>query len=265
MAQTRTPHILDQILDAKRREVERLKAAAPQSALEQQARESALPLNMAGALMGDQTRVIAEVKRRSPSKGLLCENFDPVAIARAYASGGAAAISVLTEADHFDGSIGHLEAVSAEMRPKGLPTLRKDFIFDPYQVYEARAHGADSLLLIVAALSTQQLGELIELAQRLWLQCLVEVHDEAELRTAIDAGAELLGINNRDLRTFDTDLATTERLAPLVPDGKIIVSESGIATRNDVLRVQRAGAHAILVGEALVTSDDPGARLGELL
>ena len=156
------PHILDQILDAKRREVKRLKAVAPQSALEQQASESAIPLNMAGALMGDQTRVIAEVKRRSPSKGLLRENFDPVAIANAYASGGAAAISVLTEADHFDGSIEQMEAVSAQMRPKGLPTLRKDFIFDPYQVYEARAHGADSLLLIVAALSTQQLGELID-------------------------------------------------------------------------------------------------------
>ena len=265
MAQTRTPHILDQILDAKRREVERLKTTTPQSDLEEQARDSALPLNMAGALMGDQIRVIAEIKRRSPSKGLLKQNFDPVAIANAYASGGAAAISVLTEADHFDGSISHLEAVSAEMRPKGLPTLRKDFIFDPYQVYEARAHGADALLLIVAALSGEQLGELIELAQGLWLQCLVEVHDESELQTAIGAGAELIGINNRDLRTFDTDLAATERLAPLVPDGRIIVSESGIANREDVLRVQRAGAHAILVGEALVTSDDPGARLGELL
>ncbi len=265
MAQTRTPHILDRILEAKSREVERLKAAVPLRVLEERARGSAPPLNMAGALMGDEIRVIAEVKRRSPSKGLLRADFDPVSIADAYAAAGAAAVSVLTEADHFDGSIGDLEAVSARLRPKGVPTLRKDFIFDPYQVYEARAHGADSLLLIVAALSRQQLGELLDLAQVFWLQCLVEVHDEAELQAAMDAGAELIGINNRDLRTFDTDLATTERLAPLAPDGKIIVSESGIATRDDVLRVQRAGAHAILVGEALVTSDDPGARLGELL
>ncbi len=260
-----TPHILGRILEAKRREVESLKEDTPLSLLKDRARERAPALNMAGALMGEEIRVIAEIKRRSPSKGLLREDFDPVAIANAYAAGGAAAVSVLTEADHFDGSIGDLEAVSAEMQPRGLPTLRKDFIFDPYQVYEARAGGADSLLLIAAALSAQQLGELLGLAKELWLQCLVEVHDEAELETAIAAGAELIGINNRDLRTFETDLTATERLAPLVPDGKIIVSESGIATREDVLRVRRAGAHAILVGEALITSDDPGGRLGELL
>ena len=253
--------ILDSIVAVKREEVARRKAETPQAELERRIASLPVPLNLSGALWGDDVRLIAEVKKASPSKGLLRADFDPEALARSYEANGAAAVSVLTDR-HFQGTVEHLSAVKSAV---GIPVLRKDFVTDPYQVYEARAYGADALLLIVAVLDPSQLRALLVEAAGLWLQCLVEVHDEAELRTAVDAGAELVGINNRDLRTFDTDLATTERLAPLVPDGKIIVSESGIATRGDVLRVQRAGAHAILVGEALVTADDPGARLGDLL
>ena len=257
--------ILKEIVDVKRREVERLKAEVPQAELGRRIETQKPPLNLSGALMGDEIRVIGEAKKSSPSKGLLRADFDPVSLAVDYADNGAAAISVLTEVDHFQGSIEHMVAVRERMYPRGVPVLRKDFVFDPYQVHESRAYGADAILLIVSILSPGELRELIALSQGLWMQCLVEVHDEAELQTALDAGAEIVGINNRDLRTFETDLGVTERLAPLVPDGRIIVSESGIAKRADVERARRAGADAVLVGEALVSAEDPGAKLRELL
>ena len=260
-----TPDILKKIVEVKRRDVERLKTEAPRAGLQERIRRQGPALNLAGALMGDTVRVIAEAKKASPSKGLLRADFDPVALATTYADNGAAAMSVLTEVDHFQGSIQYLEAVAEEVHPRGLPVLRKDFIFDPYQVYEARAHGADAILLIVAMLERDELRELIDLAQEFWMQCLVEVHDEEELRVALDAGAEIMGINNRDLRTFETDLEVTERLAPSVPEGKTIVSESGISSREQIQRVHRAGAHAALVGEGLVAAPDPGAALRELL
>ena len=260
-----TPDILKEIVASKRLDVERLKSEAPLPQIEERLERQAPPLNLSGALMGDSVRVIAEIKRQSPIKGLLRAELDPVSTATTYADSGAAAISVLTEADHFRGSIGHLEAVHDAVSPRGLPVLRKDFIFDPYQVYESRAYGADAILLIVAILAPRTLSELLALSQEKWMQCLVEVHDEEELNVALDAGAEIVGINNRDLRTFETDLATTERLAPLVPGGKVIVSESGISRREHVQRVRGAGAHAVLVGEALVTAGDPGAKLRELL
>ena len=260
-----TPHILSEIVAAERGHVERLKAEEPRVRLEERIAAQAPPLNLAGALMGDSVRVIAEVKKASPAKGLLMPDFDPVELATAYADGGAAAVSVLTNADHFQGSIRHLAAVHDAVWPRGLPVLRKEFIFDPYQVYEARAHGADAVLLIVAILSPDDLGELMELAQSFWMQCLVEVHDEDELKVALDAGAEIVGINNRDLRTFETDLEVTERLAPLVPGDRIVVSESGISERDHVRRVGAAGASAVLVGEALVTAVDPGQKLRELV
>jgi indole-3-glycerol phosphate synthase len=259
------PDILRVILDAKRAEVERLKAETPLSELQRRIEGRAPPANMAGALMGESVRVISEIKKASPSKGLLRADFDPVALATAYADNGAAAISVLTEVQHFQGSLEHLSSVQAIAGPRGLPVLRKDFIFDPYQVVESRAYGADAVLLIVAALSPDMLQGLMGKAAEHWMQCLVEVHDESELEVALDAGAEIVGINNRDLRTFETDLAVTERLAPLAPHDKIVVSESGIAGREDILRVAAAGANAVLVGESLVTADDPGARLRELV
>ena len=265
MARARTPDILKKIVDVKRVEVERLRSEAPISQLEARIAAQSPPLNLAGALLGESVRVIAEVKKASPTKGLLRPDFDPAALAAAYVENGAAAISVLTNADHFQGSLDHMAAVHGVVNRLGVPVLRKEFIFDPYQVYEARAYGADAILLIVAMLTPLQLKALSDLARSFWMQCLIEVHDEQELRQALDAGAEIIGINNRDLHTFTTDLEVTERLAPMVPGSKIVVSESGIGDRKDVLRVKHAGAHAVLVGEALVTARDVGAKLRELL
>ena len=256
--------ILTEIVEVKRREVERLKVAAPLSLLEERIATQRPPLNLSGALWGDSVRIIAEVKKASPVKGVLRPDFDAAALAAEYVEGGAAAISVLTNVDHFQGSLADMAAVQAVAYPRGVPVLRKDFMFDPYQVHEARAYGADALLLIVGILRPDSLRELLELARKFWMQCLVEVHDADELAAALAAGAEIVGINNRDLRTFETDLAVTERLTPTVPAGKVVVSESGIREPEDIRRLKSAGAHAALIGEALVTSRDPGARLREL-
>ena len=257
--------ILTEIVDVKRLEVERLKVEAPISRLEERIAKQKPPLNFAGALMGTSMRIIAEVKKASPAKGLLRADFDPGSLATTYVENGAAAISVLTNAVHFQGSIEDMEAVHKVATSKGIPVLRKEFIFDPYQVYEARAHGADAILLIVATLTPDALRALREVAEKFWMQCLVEVHDEEELEVALDSGAEIIGINNRDLRTFKSDLEVTERLAPQIPADKIVVSESGISNRDHIQRVGQAGAHAALVGEALVTAPDVGAKLRELV
>ena len=257
--------ILTEIVEAKKVELDRLKVDVPLPEVERRIRETKPPLNLAGALWSDSVRVIAEVKRASPAKGLLRADLDPAALASSYADNGAAAVSVLTNKDHFQGSIGDLEAVHGVVNPRGIPVLRKEFVFDPYQVYEARAHGADAVLLIVAMLDPGLLGELRSLTQELWMQSLVEVHDEAQLEQALAVDAEIIGINNRDLRTFKTDLEVTGRLAPAVPDGKIVVSESGVSSRENIDRVRAAGAHAVLVGEALVTAADPGATLRGLV
>ena len=257
--------ILQRIVEVKRREVERLRIEVPTATLEKQIEAQPPPLNLAGALWGESVRIIAEVKKASPSKGLLREDFDPKSLAETYADNGAAAISVLTNADHFQGSVEHLNTVHSVANPRKIPVLRKEFMFDEYQVYEARAYGADAILLIVAMLTAERLKALMALSQKFWMQCLVEVHDEEELKTALDAGAEIVGINNRDLRTFNTDLAVTERLAAKIPFGKVIVSESGISNRKHLQRIKAAGAHAALIGEALVTAPDVGAKLGELV
>ena len=259
------PNILQKIVEVKRKEVERLKTELPISALEERIASQRPPLNLSGTLWGDSMRIIAEVKKASPSKGLLRDDFDPATLAKTYVDNGAAAISVLTNVDHFHGSIEDLATVHGVANPVSVPVLRKEFIFDPYQVYEARAYGADAILLIVAMLSQKCLKELFELSSILWMQCLVEVHDEADLGLALEAGAEIIGINNRDLRTFVTDLAVTEGLAPLVPWDKIVVSESGISSREHLATIKAAGAHAALVGEALVTADDVGDRLRGLV
>jgi indole-3-glycerol phosphate synthase len=209
----------------------------------------------------DPVRFIAEVKKASPSRGLLAEEFDPVARARAYAHGGAAAISVLTEERHFLGSREHLRAVAAAV---SLPVLQKDFTLDDYQLFEAVEAGASAVLLIAALLERHQLVALGEAARALGLDALVEVHDEAELDEALAAGATLLGINNRDLRTFEISLGTTLRLLPRVPEGVTVVGESGVLERRDVVELADAGVDALLVGEALMRSDDPTARLREL-
>jgi indole-3-glycerol phosphate synthase len=257
------PSILNDIVTAKRRELKLQKAAVPLEALRDRARTQPRPLNLSGALLGGGVRLIAEVKRASPSRGLLCPDFDPVRLANVYASNGAAAISVLTDL-RFQGELDHLVQIKKSGASRRAPVLRKDFIFDPYQVYEARAAGADAILLIVAILGHEQLKELLHLSLELWMQCLVEVHDEEELRLALDAGAEIVGINNRDLHTFATDLAVTERLAHLVPRGKILVSESGISTREHLQKLSRLRVNGVLVGEALVTAPDVAEKVREL-
>jgi indole-3-glycerol phosphate synthase len=205
---------------------------------------------------GAQLRLVAEIKRASPSKGVFDADLDAVAQARDYAAAGAAAISVLTEPDHFKGAIDDLAVVSAEFQgdPDRPALLRKDFIFDPYQVLEARAFGADALLLIVMLLEPDGLRDLLALTRSLGMEALIEVHDEDELAEAVAAGATVIGVNNRDLRTFAEDLGTFERLAALAPEGVTLVAESAIRAPEDARRMAAAGAHALLVGEALVRS-----------
>ena len=215
-----TPDILKEIVAVKREEVERLKRDVPISALKERTAAQPPALGLSAALGAPAVNVIAEVKKASPVKGRLRDDFDPVRLASAYVDGGAAAVSVLTNFDHFQGTIDDLQTVRDICHPHGLPVLRKEFIFDPYQVYEARAYGADAILLIVAMLDAELLHELLGLAADLEMESLVEVHDEAELAAAVDAGAQTVGINNRDLHTFRTSLETTERLAPQVPAGK---------------------------------------------
>ena len=216
---------------------------------------------------GARLRLIAEIKRASPSKGLFDANLDAGKQALAYSAAGAAAISVLTEPDHFQGTVADLEAarraVGADADRPAL--LRKEFVFDPYQVLEAHAFGADALLLITMLLEPDALAELIGLVRSYAMEPLVEVHDEAELRVALDAGAQVIGVNNRDLRTFVEDLGVTERLAPFVPPEVTLVAESAIRTAADAQRMAAAGAHALLVGEALVLSDDVTAKARELM
>ncbi len=255
--------ILDEIVASKRREVEESKGRTPLETLEEHIACQPPALNLSGALLGDRVRLIAEVKKASPSRGLLAPDFDPVRLATTYVENGAAAVSVLTD-PRFQGTLDDLAAVKAALAPFGAPVLRKDFVFDPYQVYEARAHGADAILLIVSILSPADLKELLALARRSWMQCLVEVHSADELETALEAGAEIIGINNRDLRTFHTSLSVTEELAPRVPRGRVVVSESGISEADHMRALRRLGVHAALVGEAIVTAPDAGARVREL-
>lgn len=255
-------HILDRIMAGKVPEVELKKRSLPVSALKELISQRQAPLDFARALEGDRLRLIAEVKRASPSRGVLCPDFDPVKLAKTYAQAGAAAISVVTEAKHFQGSLEHLEAVRQEV---GIPLLRKDFIFDPYQVYESAAFGADAILLIAAILNSDQLEELLALSRRLGLSCLVEVHNENEVDKVLLAGAEIIGINNRDLVTFTVDINTTRRLRPLIPGGCTVVSESGLKNRDDMKKMREWGVNAVLVGEALVTAGNIPAKIEELM
>lgn len=259
-----TGTILDTILKYKRKELELQKKRFSFENLRLLAESTPMPLNFSGALLGDKARLIAEVKRASPSRGILINNFNPVSLAKLYAENGCAALSVLTEVKHFKGSLKHLWSVKQNMAPYGLPVLRKDFLFDPYQIYESLVYGADSILLIVSMLEQQLIKELLDIAKSLWLQPLVEVHNEEEMETALEVGAEIIGINHRDLKTFTMDMTLSERLIPMVPPGKILVAESGIKSSADVAHLKRVGMHAVLVGETLVTSEDIASKVREL-
>jgi indole-3-glycerol phosphate synthase len=259
--------ILDRIIRRKRGEVESSKDARPAWLLEHEAINRAAPLSLAAALAGPGVSLIAEVKHASPSKGVLIDPFDPIEIARDYLFGGASAISVLTDRTFFQGKLDDLSRVRRLCRTlqRDVPLLRKDFTIDAYQVVEARAAGADAILLIVAALDDATLAELHAEAERWGLEALVEVHDEAELERAAAVGARLIGVNNRDLRSFTVDLATTERLAARKPAGALLVSESGINSRADVERLAACGVDAMLVGESLITAPDRRAAARALL
>jgi indole-3-glycerol phosphate synthase len=254
--------MLGKIVDYKKEELKRTKKAVPVSGLEARIARRAEPLDFAAALKGDGVSLITEIKKASPSKGVLIRNFDPSALARAYADNGAAAVSVLTESRYFGGHIDHLAEVREAV---DIPLLRKDFIFDPYQVYESQAFGADALLLIVAILKQEQLDELLALSRELGLSCLVEVHNESEIERALQSGAQIIGINNRNLNTFKVDFNTTQRLRRLIPADKIVVSESGVSSRQDIDNLKNLGVNAALVGEALLTAADMKAKLKELV
>ena len=259
------PDILQEIVEAKRKELESQKQNLPLDRLADRVTQQPRPLNFSGALLGSSLRVIAEIKKRSPAKGDLASNVDVSKLASIYCCNGAAAISVLTNSDHFGGSIDDLRIVAEIAHQERIPVLRKEFIFDPYQVFEARANGADAILLIASMLTLKEMQNLKEVADGLWMQAIFELHDELELKKVLDCNAEIIGINNRNLHTFVTDIAVTERLAPSIPKGKIIVSESGISGVEDMSRIAAAGANCVLVGETLVTADDPGLMLRRLV
>jgi indole-3-glycerol phosphate synthase len=254
--------VLVKIVAAKKREVAEKQRSLPLANLKARLSSNNAPRDFATAIKGNSIKLVAEVKKASPSRGVLVREFDPVALASTFESGGAAAISVLTETAYFQGNLKYLEQIREKV---GLPLLRKDFIFDEYQVYESAACGADALLLIASILSPDQLRGLLEVSHGLGLPCLVEVHDEKELDKALNSSADIIGINNRDLNTFKTDIETTRRLRPLVPGGKIVVSESGIVCREDVKKLREWAVDAVLVGEALVTAPDIPARIKELM
>jgi indole-3-glycerol phosphate synthase len=258
--------ILKTILAAKRDEIERRRADRTLDELKAIVKDMPPCRDFAGELKtraaATKDAVIAEVKRASPSAGIIRKDFDPEAIAKSYEAGGATCLSVLTDEGFFGGQTAFLVEARKACR---LPVLRKDFIIDPWQVIETRAIGADALLLIVAALNDDQLAELSELGKELGLAVLVEVHDEEEMERALAVPGDLVGINNRDLHRFVTDLETTLRLAPMVPKDRLVVSESGIHTREDVKKLQDGGIGAFLIGEAFMREGDPGEALGRLI
>ena len=260
--------ILDEIVQSKRESLKQRKREMPLRELKRRCADMRCrTLDFSSALRGDDIKLIAEVKKASPSKGVINADIDPVKLAMIYAVNGAAAVSVLTEEKYFNGSIDYLEAIRKSFDARGIrvPLLRKDFIFDPYQIYESRAYGADALLLIVAILDDNKLVQLINLSYTLGMKCLVEVHDEGELRRAVASGCQIIGINNRDLQTFKVYLRTTERLRPFVPNDCIVVSESGIRRHTDVEKLRQWKVNAMLVGEVLSAADDAAEKMKELL
>jgi indole-3-glycerol phosphate synthase len=260
-----TPDILKKIIARKHEEIAERSAKVSIDDLKQQI-ESASPVrpfvgSMEEKIASGRAAVISEIKKASPSKGVLREDFNPAEIAKSYAANGAACLSVLTDRDYFQG---HEDYLVQAREACDLPVIRKDFIIDPYQVYEARAIGADCILLIVSVLDDQQMGSLMDLVHELGMDALVEVHDREELDRALKFDTRLVGINNRNLRTFEVSLNTTLGLLDVIPDDRIVVTESGILSPNDVKLMREHDVHAFLVGEAFMRADDPGAELAAL-
>lgn len=254
--------VLDEIIEGVRVDLAERQARVSLDELRETVAHVPAPRDGVAALKGDGVQVICEVKRSSPSKGALAAIADPAALAADYEAGGAAVISVLTEQRRFGGSLADLAAVRARV---DIPVLRKDFVVTAYQLWEARAHGADLVLLIVAALEQPALVSLVERAESLGLTPLVEVHDEEEVSRALDAGAKVIGVNARDLRTLEVDRGTFERVAPEIPQGVVRIAESGVRGPHDLIAYANEGADAVLVGESLVTGRDPRAAVADLV
>jgi indole-3-glycerol phosphate synthase len=261
-AHANTGTVLDRILDARRAAVDHRKRVLPETALKYGVKAASPLRDFSAALSRDGLNILAELKPASPSRGVLRDPFDPVSLARALEAAGAAALSVLTEPEFFRGSLKNLRDARKEV---ALPVLRKDFLFDPWQVWEARANDADSFLLIVAALENVVLRELIALGRELGMEPLVEVHTTAELDRALAAEARIIGVNNRDLKTLTVRMETSFELIDLIPDDRIAVAESGLRTHDDLLRLRDAGFDAFLIGEHLMLAPDPAAALADLL
>ncbi len=253
--------ILEKIVEVKKKEVAILRGSTTFDSMLKAALDTSRPRDFKAAIAGADCSIIAEVKRSSPSKGRIRDDFDHVAIATLYEASGAVAISVLTDEQFFEGKKEYLSDIKKTV---SLPVLRKDFIIDPYQICEARIIGADAILLIAGILEDPKLQEMIEMARSLTMEPLVEVHSRDELERALAAGAQIIGINNRNLKTFVTDLKTSLELAPLIPDGRIVVSESGIETRGDIEMLVNNDIHTFLIGETLMRASDMGCKLREL-
>ncbi len=254
--------ILQRIVADKREELKDVKARLPLNEIKAMAADARPVMDFAAALIDpDAVSIIAEVKKASPSKGLIRPDFDPVTIARTYEENGARAVSVLTEKKYFRGDIGYLKWIAGSI---GIPVLRKDFIFDEYQVYEARANGADAFLLIASILEQERMEDLYLLGKELGMEVLAETHDEYDMDKVLDLSFRIIGINNRDLKTFDVDIKNTEYLIEEIPMDRIVVSESGISTKDDLRFLKSVGADAALIGEALMREKDFGKKLREL-